>query len=93
MKKQGSGWRRLFKTFQGSESIKHTIIKRLDKVKMQGIVEEMIDGVEENERKGKRKREDKEWRSLKRPDGRETRSLEWRVRRRTERGMDGMKSV
>ena len=35
----------------------------------------MINGVEENEREGRWKREDKEWRSLKRPDGRETRQL------------------
>ena len=32
MKKQGSGKRRLFKICQGSESIKHTIIKRLNRV-------------------------------------------------------------
>ena len=32
MKKQGSGQRRLFKTCQGSETIKHTIIKRLNGV-------------------------------------------------------------
>ena len=39
-------------------------------------VEEMIDGVEENKKGGKMKRYFKEWRSLKRPDGRETRLLE-----------------
>ena len=50
MKKQGSGQRRLFKTCQGSETIKHTIIKRLNRVFVQGCVDEMIDGVEENER-------------------------------------------
>ena len=38
----------------------------------------MIDGVEENEREGGRKRLVKKWRSLKRPDGRETRLLELR---------------
>ena len=38
----------------------------------------MTDGVEENEREGRRKREVKEWRPLKRPDGRETRLLELR---------------
>ena len=32
MKKQGSGWMRLFKICQGSETIKHTIIKRLNGV-------------------------------------------------------------
>ena len=32
MKKQGSELRRLFKTCQGSETIKHTIIKRLNRV-------------------------------------------------------------
>ena len=32
MKKQGSGQRRLFKMNQGSETIKHTIIKRLNGV-------------------------------------------------------------
>ena len=32
MKKQGSGQRRLFKSCQGSENIKHTIIKRLNRV-------------------------------------------------------------
>ena len=53
VKKQGSGWRRLFKICQGSESIKHTIIKRLNGVCGQGCVEEMIDGVEENEREGR----------------------------------------
>ena len=53
----------------------------------------MIDGVEENEREGRRKREDKEWRSLKRPDGRETRLLEERVRRGMKRGMDEVKRV
>ena len=37
-----------------------------------------IDGVEENEREERRKREVKEWRSLKRPEGRETRLLESR---------------
>ena len=37
--------------------------------------------------------EDKEWRSLKRPDGRETRLLELRVKRRMKRGMDEMKKV
>ena len=36
----------------------------------------MIDGVEENKSEGRLKRFDKEWRSLKRPDGRETRLLE-----------------
>ena len=35
----------------------------------------MIDGVEENERKGRGKRNAKEWRLLKRPDGSETRLL------------------
>ena len=38
----------------------------------------MIDGVEENEKGGNMERVDKEWRSLKRPDGRETRLLESR---------------
>ena len=38
----------------------------------------MIDGVEENEREGRIKREVKEWRSLKMPDVRETRLLELR---------------
>ena len=38
----------------------------------------MIDGVEENEREKRRKREDKEWRSLKIPDGREARLLKLR---------------
>ena len=37
----------------------------------------MIYGVEENEREGRWKREDKEWSLLKRPDGRETRLLEY----------------
>ena len=78
MKKQGSGQRRLFKIRQWSESIKHTIIKRLNGVWVQVCVEEMIDRVEENEREGRWKRMVKEWRSLKRPDGRETRLLEWR---------------
>ena len=32
MKKQGSGWRRLFKACQRSETIKHTIIKRTNGV-------------------------------------------------------------
>ena len=50
MKKQGSGQRRLFESCQESESIKHTIIKRLNGVIVQVCVEEMIDGVEENER-------------------------------------------
>ena len=36
----------------------------------------MIDGMEENEREGRLKRDFKEWRLLKRPDGRETRLLE-----------------
>ena len=36
----------------------------------------MIDGVEENESERRLKREVKEWRSLKIPDGRETRLLE-----------------
>ena len=53
MKKQGSGQRRLFKKCQGSESIKHAIIKRLNGVEEQNYDEEMIDGVEENERKGR----------------------------------------
>ena len=53
MKEQGSGWRRLFKTCQGSESIKHTIIKRLNGVRVQVCAEEMIDGVEENEMEGR----------------------------------------
>ena len=53
MKKQGSEQRRLFKICQGSESIKHTIIKRLNRVCVQDYVEEMIDGVEENEREGR----------------------------------------
>ena len=53
----------------------------------------MIDGVEEKEREGRWKREDKEWRSLKRPDGREIRLLELRVRTRMKRGMDEMKRV
>ena len=52
-KKQGSGQKRLFKICQGSESIKHTIIKRLNGVSAQIFVEEMIDGVEENEREGR----------------------------------------
>ena len=49
----------------------------------------MIDGVEKNEREGGWKREVKERISLKRPDGREERLLEERVRRRMKRGMDG----
>ena len=53
MKKQGSEWRRLFKTYQGSETVKHAIIKTLNGVFVQGCVEEMIDGVEENEREGR----------------------------------------
>ena len=53
MKKQGSGKRRLFKTCQGSESIKHTITKRLNRVFVQVCVEEIIDGVEENEMEGR----------------------------------------
>ena len=53
MKKQGSGQRRLFKICQGRETIKHTIIKRFNVVIVQVCVEEMIDGVEENEREGR----------------------------------------
>ena len=54
MKKQGSGQRRLFKTFQGSETIKHTIIKKLNGVKFKVYVESKIDRVEENERNRER---------------------------------------
>ena len=53
----------------------------------------MIDGVEENEREERWKSKVKEWRSLKRPDGREIRLLKLRVRRRMKRGMDEMKRV
>ena len=53
MKKQGSGQRRLFKICQGIKIIKHIIIKRLNGVFVQECVEEMIDGVEENEREGR----------------------------------------
>ena len=76
MKKQGSGKRGLFKTYQRSESIKHAITKRLNGIWVQFCVEEMMDGVEENKREGRWKREDKEWRLLKRPDGREARLFE-----------------
>ena len=53
MKKQGSGQRRLFKICQGSKTAKYTIIKRFKRVFVQRCVEEMIDGVEENEREGR----------------------------------------
>ena len=53
----------------------------------------MIDEVEENEGEGRLKREVKEWRSLKRPDGRETRLLLQRVRTRMKRGMDKIRRV
>ena len=53
MRKQGSGLRGLFKISQGSESIKHAITKRFNRVCVQACDEEMIDGVEENEREGR----------------------------------------
>ena len=45
----------------------------------------MIDGVEENKRERRWKREDKKWRSLKRPDGRETSLLKLRENKDEER--------
>ena len=92
MKKQGSG-QRLFKICQGSESIKHTIIKRLNRVCVQVCVEEMIDEVEENERrKMKEGGQGMEVIEKTRWEGDKTVGVE-RMRTRMKRGMNEMKRV
>ena len=51
MKKQGSGQRRLFKTCQGSEAIKHTIVKRLNGVLVKSVLTKLL--IEWKRMKGK----------------------------------------